>query len=60
MKDTTIVGHVPREISRTCWYFIEREGENTLYDYWTKTEVSVVTRWVGDTLYFIPRKEETD
>ena len=27
MKDTTIVGHVPREISRTCWYFIEREGE---------------------------------
>ena len=27
MKDATIVGHVPREISKTCWYFIERGGE---------------------------------
>ena len=27
IKDTTIVGHVLREISRICWYFIERGGE---------------------------------
>ena len=25
MKDTTIVGHVPREISRTCWYLLKEK-----------------------------------
>ena len=22
----TIIGHVPRDISRICWYFLERDG----------------------------------
>ena len=27
MKDYDIVGHVPRELSKTCWHFIARVGE---------------------------------
>ena len=26
LKSSTIVGHVPREISKLCWMFISREG----------------------------------
>ena len=27
MKSGTTVGHVPREISKTCWHFIAHDGE---------------------------------
>ena len=27
LKGGVIVGHVPRELSSICWYFIERDGE---------------------------------
>ncbi len=26
-KEEAVVGHVPREISRICWYFLEHDGE---------------------------------
>ena len=25
-KDDAIVGHVPREISRVCWFFLQKSG----------------------------------
>ncbi len=28
INNDQVVGHVPRELSQTFWYFIEREGEN--------------------------------
>ena len=27
MKSGTTVGHIPREISKTCWHFIAQDGE---------------------------------
>ena len=27
MKSETTVGHIPREISKTCWYFFAHDGE---------------------------------
>lgn len=27
VKNDTVVGHIPRELSKTCWYFIQRDGE---------------------------------
>ena len=27
MKSSTIVGHIPREISKLCWMFSNRDGE---------------------------------
>ena len=27
MKSGTIIGHIPREISKTCFFFINRDGE---------------------------------
>ncbi len=27
INNDQVVGHVPRELSQTFWYFIEREGE---------------------------------
>ena len=27
LKSGTVVGHIPREISKTCWSFIARNGE---------------------------------
>ena len=27
VKDDRIVGHIPREVSKTAWYFLEHGGE---------------------------------
>ena len=27
MKSSTIIEHIPREISKLCWMFINRDGE---------------------------------
>ena len=27
LKDDRIVGHIPREVSKTAWYFLEHGGE---------------------------------
>ena len=29
LKASTVVGHVPREISRICWFFLRRGGQIT-------------------------------
>ena len=29
VKDETVVGHVPREVSRLVWHFIEHDGTVT-------------------------------
>ena len=41
---TIIVGHVPKEISRTCWFFLQHDGE-------IKCEVNY---WVQEELTFAP------
>ena len=27
IKNDTVVGHIPRELSKMCWYFLQRGGE---------------------------------
>ena len=29
MMDGVTVGHMPREISQVCWYFLDHDGEVT-------------------------------
>jgi hypothetical protein len=51
------VGHVPRAISRLCWYFLQNNGEIT-WGYWKQKAFSNSSRWHGDSLQIQTHREE--
>ena len=56
LKDDCIVGHIPREVSETAWYFLEHGGE---------IQCEITSRWkrsdiVGKALYIHFRRNAKD
>ena len=53
-----VVGHVPRELSQTFWYFIEREGEISCIITGRRQRSHPTARWHGNTLHLLFQGKE--